>query len=161
MTLQYWLLFYGLVFLFLLKVYCFEKWKILGRKSPRSHFSITPATFRKMPQKEPLSQTLVCCCIMALLFLERLSYCSCFQYFFNPALLGLVENIFELIVIGLTSLLILYMDVNSNVSSVVKVGFRAQINYIKFMKVCVLVLQKQVSISLILQSNLLNVRPYQ
>ena len=98
---------------------------------------------------------------MALLFLERLSCCSCFQYFFNPALLGLVENIFELIVIGLTSLLILYMDVNSHVSSVVKVGFRAQINYIKFMKVCVLVLQKQVSISLILQSNLLNVRPYQ
>ena len=52
MTLQYWLLFYELVFLFLLKVYCFEKWKILEH-------------FIKYHKKEPFSQTLVCCYIMA------------------------------------------------------------------------------------------------
>ena len=38
------------------------------------------------------------------------------------------------------------MGVNSHVKSVMKVGFREQINYMKFMKVCVLVLQKQLSI---------------
>ena len=53
---------------------------------------------------------------------------------------------FELIFIGLTLLLILCMDVISHVKSVMKVGLREQINYMKFMKVCVLVLQKQLSI---------------
>ena len=95
--------------------------------------------FIKYHKKELLSQTLVCCYIMALLFLETL-------LFFDPALFWLVENIFELIFIGLTLLLILYMDVISHVKSVMKVGFREQINYMKFMKVCVLVLQKQLSI---------------
>ena len=38
------------------------------------------------------------------------------------------------------------MDVNSHLNSVTKVGFRKQINYMKFMKVCILVLQKQLSI---------------
>ena len=38
------------------------------------------------------------------------------------------------------------MDVISHVKSVMKVGFREQINYMKFMKVCILVIQKQVSI---------------
>ena len=38
------------------------------------------------------------------------------------------------------------MDVISHVKSVMKVGFSEQINYMKFMKVCVLVLQKQLSI---------------
>ena len=107
--------------------------------------------FIKYHEKEPLSQTLVCCYIMDLLFLETLSYCSIRKVsvpnnFFYPALFWLVENIFELIFIGLTLLLILYMDVNSHVKSVMKVGFREQINYMKFMKVCVLVLQKQLSI---------------
>ena len=92
--------------------------------------------FVKYHKKEPLSQTLVCCYIMALLFLETL-------IFFYPALFYLVENIFELIFIGLTLSLILYMDVISHVKIVVKLGFREQINYVKFMKVCVLVLQKQ------------------
>ena len=49
MTLQYWLPFYELVFLFLLRVYYFEKWKIWDCKSSRSHFLITPATFCKIP----------------------------------------------------------------------------------------------------------------
>ena len=51
-----------------------------------------------------------------------------------------------MIFVGLTLLLILYMDVISHVKSVMKVGFSEQINYMKFMKVCVLVLQKQLSI---------------
>ena len=38
------------------------------------------------------------------------------------------------------------MNVISRVKSVMKVGFREQINYMKFMKVCVLVLQKHSSI---------------
>ena len=103
--------------------------------------------FVKYHKKEPLSQTLVCCYIMALLFLETLIYCSIrkkvsvFNNFFYPALFWLVENIF-----GLTLLLILYMDVNSHVKSVIKVGCREQINYMKFINVCVLVIQKQWSI---------------
>ena len=106
--------------------------------------------FIKYHEKEPLSQTLVCCYIMDLLFLETLSYCSIRKVsapnnFFYPALFWLVENIFELIFIGLTLLLILYMDVISHVKSVMKVGFRFrdQMNYMMFMKGCVLVLQKQ------------------
>ena len=95
--------------------------------------------FVKYHKKEPLSQMLVCCYIMTLLFLETL-------IFFYPALFWLVENIFELIFIGLTLLLTLYIDVISHVKSVMKVVFREQINYMKFMKVCVLVLQKQLSI---------------
>ena len=55
----------------------------------------------------------------------------------------MVENIFGLIFIGLTLLLILYMDVISHVKSIMKVGFREQINYMKFMTACALVLQKQ------------------
>ena len=83
--------------------------------------------FVKYHKKEPLSQRLTCCYIMALLFLETLSYCSIRKVsvsnnFFYPALFWLVENIFELIFIGLTLLLILYMDVNSHVKSVMKVG---------------------------------------
>ena len=38
------------------------------------------------------------------------------------------------------------MDVNSHVKGVMKVGFREEINYMKFVKVCVLILQKQCSI---------------
>ena len=119
-------------------------------KLPRSHFLIIPATFGKYHKKEPLSQMLVCCYIMALLFLETLINCSIRKVSvsnkcFHPALSWLVENIFELIFIGLTLLLILYMDVISHVKSVMKVRFREQVNYMKFMKVWVLVLQKQSS----------------
>ena len=38
------------------------------------------------------------------------------------------------------------MDLISRLKSVVKVGFKEQINCMKFMKICVLVLQKQLSI---------------
>ena len=89
--------------------------------------------FVKYHKKEPLSQTLVCCYIMALLFLI---YCSIRKVsvskkFFHPALFWLVGNIFELTFIGLILLLILYMDMNSHVKSVMKVGFREEINYMK------------------------------
>ena len=84
---------------------------------------------------------------------------NCFTFLGNAELLLLKKNLlflisfsillcidwlktFELIFIGLTLLLILYIDVNSHVKSVMKVGFREQINYMKFMKVCILVLQK-------------------
>ena len=78
--------------------------------------------FVKYYKKEPLVQTLVCCYIMALLFLEMLSYCairkvSVSNKLFFPALFSLVENIFELTFIGLTLLFILKMDVNSHVKS--------------------------------------------
>ena len=92
----------------------------------------------KYHKKEPLSQTLVFCYIMALLFLETLSYCSIRKVF--------VSNKF-FVLIGwkkfMTLLLILYMDMNLHMKSVVKVGFREQINHMTFMKICVLVLQKQ------------------
>ena len=106
-------------------------------RSPQLHFV-------KCHKRKPFSQTLVCCYIMALLFLEMLSYCcirkvSVSNKFFYPVLFWLVENIFELIFIGLTLYLILYMDVNSHLKSVMKVGFREQINYMKSMKVCILV----------------------
>ena len=127
--------------------------KSIGTVSyPEVIFRSLQLHFVKYHKKEPLSQTLVCCYIMALLFLETLSYCSMRKvsvsnvYIFYPALFWLVVNIFELIFIGLTLLLILYMDVISHVKSVMKVGFTEQINYTKFMKVCVLVLQKQLII---------------
>ena len=135
-------------FFVLIKGLSFSKRKNIGTVSyPEVIFRSLQLHFVKYHKKEPLSQTLVCCYIMALLFLETLSYCSIRKVsvsnnFFYPALFWLVENIFELIFIGLTLLLILYMDVNSHVKSVMKVGFREQINYMKFMKVCVLVLQK-------------------
>ena len=92
--------------------------------------------------KEVLSQTLVCY-RMALLFLETLVYCSIRKVsvsnkFFLSCFV-LIGWKHYLIFIGLTLLLILYMDVNSHVKSVMKVGFREQINYMKFMKVCILV----------------------
>ena len=136
-------------FFVLIKGVLFWKRKNIGTVSyPEVISRSLQLHFVKYHKKEPLSQTLVCCYIMALLFLETLSYCSIRKVsvsnnFFYPALFWLVENIFELIFIGLTLLLILYMDVNSHVKSVMKVGFREQINYMKFMKVCVLVLQKQ------------------
>ena len=82
---------------------------------------------------------LVCCYIMELLFLETLKYYSTRKVsvpnnFFYPTLFWSVENIFELIFIGLALLLILYMDVISHVKSVMKVGFRfrEQISYMMF-----------------------------
>ena len=123
--------------------------KSIGAVSyPEVIFRSLQLHFVKYHKKEPLSQTLVCCYIKALLFLGTPSYCSIRKVsvsnnFFYPALFRLVENIFELIFIGLTLFLILYMDVISHVNSVMKVGFTEQINNMKFMKVCVLVLQKQ------------------
>ena len=132
--------FLGVRFSVLIKGVLFWKMKNIGTVSyPEVISRSLQQHFVKYYKKEPLSQTLVCCYIMTLLFLETLTY-------FYPALFWLVENIFELIFIGLTLLLILYMDVISHVKIVVKVGFREQINYMNFMKVCVLVLQKQLSI---------------
>ena len=122
-------------------------WKIknIGIVSHPEVISQSPELhFVKYHKKEPFCQTLVFCYITNLLILEMLSYCcirkvSVSHKFFYPALLWLVENIFELIFSGLTLLLILYMDVNWHVKNVMKVGFREQINYMKFMKVCILV----------------------
>ena len=132
--------FLGVRFSVLIKGVLFWKMKNIGTVSyPEVISRSLQQHFVKYYKKEPLSQTLVCCYIMTLLFLETLTY-------FYPALFWLVENIFELIFIGLTLLLILYMDVISHVKSVMKIGFREQINYMKFTEVCVLVLQKQLNI---------------
>ena len=130
----------------------FWKRKNIGTVSyPEVIFRSLQLHFVKYHKKEPLSQTLVCCYIMALLFLETLIYCSIRKVsvsnkFFHLALFWLVESIFKLIFIGLTLLLILYMDVNSHVISVMKIGFREEISDMKFIKVYVLVLQKKWSI---------------
>ena len=123
----------------------FWKMKNIGTVSHPEVISQSPQLhFVKCRKKETFCQTLVFCYIINLLILEMLSYCcirkvSVSHKFFYPALFWLVENIFEFIFFGLTLLLILYMDVNSHLKSVMKVGFREQINYMKFMKVCILV----------------------
>ena len=89
--------------------------------------------FVKYHKKEPLSQTLSYCSIRKVSVSNN--FLSCF------VLIGWKH--FELIFIGLTLLLILYMHVISHVNCVMKVGFREQINYMKFMKLCILGLQKQ------------------
>ena len=123
--------FLGVGFSVLIKGVLFWKMKNIGTVSyPEVISRSFQPHFVKYHKKEPLSQTLVCCYIMALLILETVIY------FFYPALFWLVENIFGLIFIWLILLLILYMDVISHVKSVMKVGFREQINYMEFMKVC-------------------------
>ena len=98
----------------------------------------------KYHKKEPLSQTLVCCYIMALLFLETLSYCSIKKVSVSNKFFVLIRwKKFWTDFYWIDFIIILYVDVNSHVKSVIKVGLREQINYLKFMKVCVLVLQKQ------------------
>ena len=140
--------FLGVRFSVLIKGVMFWKMKNIGTVSyPEVISGSFQLHFIKYHKKGSLSQTLVYCYIMALLFLETLINCSIRKVSvsnkcFHPALSWLVENIFELIFIGLTLLLILYMDVISHVKSVMKVGFREQINYMKFLKECVLVLQK-------------------
>ena len=76
-TLQYWLLFYEIVIFVLIKGLSFRKMKNVGTVSHPEVISQSPQLyFVKDHTKGPLSQTLVCCYIMALLFLEKLSYCS-------------------------------------------------------------------------------------
>ena len=104
-------------------------------RSPKLHFV-------KYHIKDQFSQTLLCCYIMALHYLEMLSYCcirkvSISNNFFYPVLTWLVANILELIFIGLTLLMVLYMHVNSHMKSVMSI--REQINYMKFVEVCILV----------------------
>ena len=65
------------VFFVLIKGVLFWKRKNIGTVSyPEVIFRSLQLHFVKYHKKEPLSQTLVCCYIMALLFLETLSCCS-------------------------------------------------------------------------------------
>ena len=122
-------------------------WKIknIGTVSnPEVIFRSLQLHAAKCHKKGLFSQMLVCCYVMALLFLEMLRYCcirkvSVSKKFFYPALFWFVQNCFELIFFYLTLLLILYMDVNSHAKSVMNVGFREQINHMKFMKLCILI----------------------
>ena len=123
--------FLGVGFSVLIKGVLFWKMKNIGTVSyPEVISRSFQPHFVKYHKKDPLSQTLVCCYIVALLILDTVIY------FFYPALFWLVENIFGLIFTWLILLFILYMDVISYVKSVMKVGFRGQINYMEFMKVC-------------------------
>ena len=70
------------VFFVLIKGVLFWKRKNIGTVSyPEVIFRSLQLHFVKYHKKEPLSQTLVCCYIMALLFLETLIFfLSCFVY---------------------------------------------------------------------------------
>ena len=122
----------------LIKSILFWKMKNIGTVShPEVISRSLQLHFVEHHNKEVLSQTLVCY-RMALLFLETLVYCSIRKVsvsnkFFLSCFV-LIGWKHYLIFIGLTLLLILYMDVNSHVKSVMKVGFREQINYIKLLK---------------------------
>ena len=89
--------------------------------------------FVKYHSKESFFKTLMCY-TMALLFPEMLSYCSMRKVSvsnkgFLSCFVLIGSKHFEIGVFGLTLLLILNMDVNSHVKSVMKVVFREQINY--------------------------------
>ena len=77
MTLQYLIIFLGVGFSVLIEGALFCKMKNSGTVSyPEVISRLLQLHFVKYHRKEPLSQTLVCCYIMTLLFLETLIYCS-------------------------------------------------------------------------------------